>query len=180
VLTVRAATEDDAEDIVRINVHAWQRAYAGIVPQEVLDTMEVEGRVERYRYRMRQSPGFEHLVAADDDKVIGYACVGNYRLGQRPDGTLHRDIGEVTAIYVDPPWWGTGAGRALMDAALARLVERGFTTARLWVLAANHQARRFYERAGFAVDGATAGYPVACPDGSVIELPEVRYARPLP
>ena len=180
MLTVRAATEDDADDIVRINVHAWQRAYPGIVPQDVLDTMEVEGRVERYRYRMRHSPGFEHLVAADGDKVVGYTCVGNYRLGQRPDGALHRGIGEVTAIYVDPPWWGTGAGHALMDAARQRLTERGFTTVRLWVLAANHQARRFYERSGFAVDGATAGYPVARADGSIIELPEVRYARLLP
>ena len=93
---------------------------------------------------------------------------------------LHRQIGEVTAIYVDPPHWGTGAGRALMDAACGRLVERGFTTVRLWVLAANHQARRFYERAGFVPDGATAGYPVGRPDGSVIELPEVRYTRELP
>jgi len=180
VLTVRAATIGDAGEIVRINVHAWQRAYAGIVPADVLDSMEIEGRVERYRYRMRHSPGFEHLVAADGDKTVGYACLGNYRLGQRQDGGLHRQIGEVTAIYVDPPHWGTGAGRALMDAACGRLVERGFTTVRLWVLAANHQARRFYERAGFVPDGATAGYPVGRPDGSVIELPEVRYTRELP
>ena len=102
------------------------------------------------------------------------------RLGQRQVGALHHEIGEVTAIYVDPPWWGTGAGQALMDAARQRLTERGFTTVRLWVLAANHQARRFYERSGFALDGATAGYPVARADGSIIELPEVRYARPLP
>ncbi len=180
MLRVRAATPDDADDIVRINVHAWQRAYTGIVPRDVLDAMEVEGRVERYRYRMRHSPGFEHLIAADDEKVVGYVCLGNYRIGQQQDGALHRLVGEVTAIYVDPPRWGTGAGKALMDAGLHRLAERGFTSVRLWVLAANHQARGFYERAGFAADGATAGYPVARPDGSVIELPELRYTRALP
>jgi GNAT superfamily N-acetyltransferase len=180
VLTVRAATTGDAADIVRINVQAWQKAYVGIVPADVLDSMEVEGRVDRYRYRMRHSPGFEHLVVTEDGMVVGYACLGNYRLGQQQNGALHREIGEVTAIYVDPPRWGTGAGRALMDAARYRLTERGFTTVRLWVLAANHQARRFYERAGFVPDGATAGYPVGRPDGTVIELPEVRYTRELP
>ena len=84
------------------------------------------------------------------------------------------------AIYVDPPRWGTGAGRALMTAALARLTERCFPEVRLWVLAANDQARRFYEGAGFALDGATTSYPVGRPDGSFVELPEVRYARTLP
>ena len=180
MLTVRTATADDAGEIVRINVHAWRRAYTGIVPAEVLDAMEIEGRVDRYRYRMRHSPGFEHLVVADGDKIIGYACLGNYRLGQQQNGALHRQIGEVTAIYVDPPHWGTGAGRALMDAARCRLTERGFSTVRLWVLAANHQARRFYEQACFVPDGATGGYPVGRPDGSVVELPEMRYTRELP
>jgi ribosomal protein S18 acetylase RimI-like enzyme len=179
VLTVRAATPDDADDIVRINVHAWQRAYAGIVPDDILDAMEVEGRVDRYRDRMRHSPGFEHLVAADDEKVVGYVCLGHYRIGQH-EAALDPEIGEVLAIYVDPSRWGTGAGRALMDGSLDRLAERGFRSVRLWVLAANGQARRFYERAGFTADGTTAGYPVGRLDGSVVELPEVRYARILP
>jgi ribosomal protein S18 acetylase RimI-like enzyme len=179
VLTVRAATLDDADDIVRINVHGWQKAYAGIVPADVLDAMEITGRAERYRYRMRHADNFQHLVAADDEKVVGYVCLGNYRLEQ-DGGALHPYVGEILAIYVDPPHWGTGAGRALLNAALARLAERGFRQVRLWVLAANHQARRFYERAGFTLDGASAGYPVGRPDGSVVDLPEVRYARPVP
>jgi ribosomal protein S18 acetylase RimI-like enzyme len=179
VWTVRAATLDDADDIVRINVHGWQRAYAGIVPDDVLDAMEVTGRAERYRHRMRHPDNFQHLVATDDGRVVGYVCLGNYRLGQ-DNGAVHRFAGEILAIYVDPPRWGTGAGRALMDAALARLAARGFQQVRLWVLAANHQARRFYERAGFTLDGAAADYPVSRPDGSIVDLPEVRYARPLP
>jgi GNAT superfamily N-acetyltransferase len=179
VLTVRAATLDDADDIVRINVHGWQRAYTGIVPADVLDAMEITGRAERYRHRMRQATDSQHLVATDDGATVGYVGFGRYRIGQQ-NGALHRTVAEVFAIYVDPPRWGTGTGRALMDAALTRLAERGFGQVRLWVLAANHQARRFYERAGFTVDGATAGYPVGRPDGSVVELPEVRYARALP
>jgi ribosomal protein S18 acetylase RimI-like enzyme len=179
VLTVRAATLDDAEDIVRINVNGWQKAYAGIVPADVLDAMEPTGRVERYRHRMRQAADTEQLIAVEDGVTVGYVGFGRYRIGQQ-EGALHRTIAEIFSIYVDPPRWGTGAGRTLMDAALARLTQRGFRQVRLWVLAANHQARRFYERAGFTVDGATADYPVSRPDGSIVDLPEVRYARLLP
>jgi GNAT superfamily N-acetyltransferase len=179
VLTVRAATPADAGEIVRINVHGWQTAYAGVVPGDVLAAMDIEVRTARYRYRMAEPSPFEVLVAGVGADIAGYTSFGPYRLGQR-DGALHRDVGEVIAIYVDPPRWGTGVGRALLGAALDRLAERGFGAVRLWVLSANRQARRFYERAGFTADGATAHYPVGRPDGRVVELPEVRYARRLP
>jgi RimJ/RimL family protein N-acetyltransferase len=44
----------------------------------------------------------------------------------------------------------------------------------LWVLRDNTGARRFYERAGFAADGAEEPFEV---DG--VEVPEVRYVRDL-
>jgi ribosomal protein S18 acetylase RimI-like enzyme len=179
VLTVRAATGDDAADIVRINVYGWRRAYRGIVPADVLAAMTIEDRVDRYRQRMSQPSDYETLVAQDGDAVIGYVSLGPYRVGQR-DGVRSRRIGEVVAIYVDPARWGTGAGRLLMTSALARLAERGFESVRLWVLVDNGQARRFYERAGFTPDGAHASYPIGRPDGTVLDLPELRYARPLP
>ncbi len=178
MVSVRPATFEDAPDIVRINVRGWQRAYAGIVPDDVLAAMDPTDRINGYRRRMAE-PGFEHRVAVDRQRVVGYVVLGPYRPG--PDDR-HREqgVGEILAIYVDPSRWGTGAGRALMSAALRRLAARGFALARLWVLAANHQARRFYEQAGFAPDGMTAAYPVTRPDGSVVDLPELRYARRLP
>jgi RimJ/RimL family protein N-acetyltransferase len=44
----------------------------------------------------------------------------------------------------------------------------------LWVVAGNARARSFYERAGFAPDGAEEPYEVAG-----VPVPEVRYAREL-
>jgi ribosomal protein S18 acetylase RimI-like enzyme len=179
VLTVRAARPEDAAEIVRINVRGWQQAYAGIVPDDVLAGMDIDGRADRFRERLADPGAFEVLVAVEGDDTVGYVTVGPYRIGQRND-VLHREVGEVLAIYVDPPRWGTGAGRALMDAALARLAARGFGSVRLWVLVDNRAARRFYERAGFTADGASARYPVGRADGTVVDLPEVRYARRLP
>ncbi len=179
MLTVRAATGDDAADIVRINVHGWRRAYRGVVPDDVLAAMSIEDRVDRYRQRMSQPSDFETLVAQDGGAIVGYVSLGPYRVGQR-DGVLSRRVGEVVAIYVDPSRWGTGAGRLLMTSALRRLAGRGFQSVRLWVLVDNSQARRFYERAGFTPDGAHAHYPIGRPDGTVVDLPELRYTRRLP
>jgi ribosomal protein S18 acetylase RimI-like enzyme len=177
-MSVRPATPDDAYDIVRINVDGWRQAYASIVPEEVLAAMDVDARVPRYRQRMSEPSPFETLVATftDSGPVLGYVSCGPYRIGQSAR-SLDSAVGEVVAVYVDPPRWGAGTGRVLLDAALHRLVERGFDEVRLWVLEANEGARRFYARTGFAPDGARAGYPVARPDGSVVELAEIRYTR---
>jgi RimJ/RimL family protein N-acetyltransferase len=44
----------------------------------------------------------------------------------------------------------------------------------LWVLKGNTRARRFYERQGFAADGAEEPFEV---DG--VPVPEVRYTKAL-
>ena len=70
---------------------------------------------------------------------------------------------------MDPDEWGTGTANRLIAAALAALPDG---TVRLWVLADNHRARRFYERHGFAADGTLDVYR---PSGSADEVPQVRY-----
>lgn len=78
------------------------------------------------------------------------------------------------ALYVRPERIGTGVGRALMDALLARAESDGRASLLLWVLRENGRARRFYEKAGFAPDGAEEPFEV---DG--VAVPEVRYRRRL-
>jgi ribosomal protein S18 acetylase RimI-like enzyme len=63
-------------------------------------------------------------------------------------------VAELYALYVHPAWWSTGTGRALMDHVLARVCVAGYACITLWVLEANARARGFYQRAGFAPDGA--------------------------
>jgi len=173
MMTVRPGVADDAHDIVRINAAGWRRAYAGIVPDDVLAAIDVDARAERYRRQMAADRTNDTLVAVGDERVIGYVHFGPYRDG----GSLDRSVGEVGAIYVDPDRWGTGAGRLLMDAALDRLAGHGYPEVRLWVLEANHAARGFYAHLGFHPDGGRASFPVRRPDGSVLALAEIRYAR---
>jgi ribosomal protein S18 acetylase RimI-like enzyme len=173
MLTLRTATFDDAQDIVRINVECWQRAYAGIVPDAVLSAMDVRVRTARYRERMAEPGPHETLLATEAGSTVGYVTFGPYRDGRALDET----VGEIAALYVDPAAWRTGAGRALTTAAVGRLAERGLDEVRLWVLEANLPARRFYARVGFHPDGATATYPVRHPDGGLVHLAEIRCSN---
>ena len=90
--------------------------------------------------------------------VGGFVNCGPYRIDQDSARRDRLQGGEIYAIYVDPQHWGTGAGRALMAAALSHLAGEGLSPVRLWVLADNHRARRFYERHGFTADGTTKPY----------------------
>ena len=139
---VRAAVPDDAEGIAAVHVAAWQAAYAHVFPRERLARLDASRRAEHWREGIRS--GWQVLVAGD---VAGFVSYGPAR--EVPDA------GEIYAIYVHPESWGTGTGRALMAAAVERLREDGFPEAILWVLEDNPRARRFYEAAGWALDGAT-------------------------
>lgn len=74
------------------------------------------------------------------------------------------------ALYAHPDHWSTGTGRGLMDATLAHLAAAGMAPVLLWVFHDNARARRFYERAGFAPDGAEQLY-----DAGGVMVPEMRY-----
>ena len=98
--------------------------------------------------------------------AVGFVAVG-----------LSRDSGgdgELYAIYVLPEQWGTGVGRALIEAGEERLRELGHGHASLWVLEANPRARRFYEAAGWSTDGTTRPIEIFG-----ILVPEIRYEKRL-
>jgi GNAT superfamily N-acetyltransferase len=80
-------------------------------------------------------------------------------------------VGEIHALYVDPPAQHAGVGSALLVAGEGTLAdELGFSEAVLWVLEANAPARRFYEHKGWRLDGGPRQDRWA---------PEVRYRRAL-
>jgi ribosomal protein S18 acetylase RimI-like enzyme len=175
-VSCRPARPDDVEGICTVRIRAWQQGYRGTVPQDFLDSLTVEAEVARWRSRIAEAgllPG--NSVAVRDGVVVGWSSVGRYRADEDGDEVAGGpapgpDAGEINAIYVLPERWGAGIGRALMAYSMDRLAADGLSPALLWVLRDNARARRFYERYGFRLDGASHTYEVG---GAV--LPEVRY-----
>ena len=89
------------------------------------------------------------LADAEARVLVGEAESG-------PVGVAAVRPGWLDGLYVIPEWWGTGAARRLHDRALELLGPGGH---RLWVLADNSRARRFYERRGWSENGETRVVP---------------------
>src|SRR5262249_42524861 len=60
---------------------------------------------------------------------------------------------ELCSIYVTPKRWRHGIGSGLLIQSAKMLVEAGFASCTLWVLAQNGNARRFNERHCWRSDG---------------------------
>lgn len=103
-------------------------------------------------------------------EIAGWVAFGPSR-----DSDAASAAGEIEAIYVRPDYWATGVGRGLWLVARRRLIERGFSSATLWVLSENARAIRFYRAAGFQPDPDSE--KEISIDGKILK--EIRYRRVL-
>jgi GNAT superfamily N-acetyltransferase len=157
---IRPGTPEDAAGVAQVHVETWQAAYAHAFPPEQLQSQSLE---ERTALARRFPPTF---LAELDGTIVGFVAVG----ASRDEGA----DGELFAIYVHPDHWGTGVGRALIEAGEQRLRELGHSEALLWVLEDNPRARRFYETAGWSADGTKRRIEVFG-----FDVPEARYVKRL-
>lgn len=68
------------------------------------------------------------------------------------------DEGEIANLAVAPEGWGSGIGRALLDAALDEAARRNVESVYLEVRDSNARARRLYQSRGFEEVGRRKGY----------------------
>ncbi len=166
-LAIRRASAADALTIAEINVVGFQAAYRGILPDDFLAGMSVGPREIALRSRLEN--GDQDLapawLAERDGRAVGFASSGPPR-----DDDVPPPAAEIYAVYVAPAAWRSGAGRALINAAVNFWRERGSITLVLWVFEANARGRAFYEAIGWRPDGARQTLDLA---GQAV--PEIRY-----
>jgi L-amino acid N-acyltransferase YncA len=109
--------------------------------EQAPDAAEMAARIERH--------GASHawLVAERDGELVGYAYATAFN--ERP---AYRWSASVS-VYVAEDARGVGSGRALYDALLARLRERGFRMACAGITLPNEASVALHERLGFELVG---------------------------
>ncbi|HVE98706.1 MAG TPA: GNAT family N-acetyltransferase [Mycobacteriales bacterium] len=169
MVDIRALQVDDADALARMHVGVWRAAYGHLLPAAALDGVDLADSAQRWRRSARGEvePPRSVLVADDDGTIVGFVAFGAPR-EDVPPGT-----GEVLALYVVEPRWGSDLGHRLLAAARRSLRESGYDRLYLWVLEDNPRARGFYERAGLTYDGTRKMI-----DFLGCDLPELRYAGP--
>ena len=147
---------------------AWERRRDEWKPE---DSAKAWARNLRERDALPVGDRDGYLVAEDDrGTIVAVAC-----------GSVAGTVAEVHALYVAPDQQQRGIGRRLVQGLSEFLAERGATSLRLGVLAANQEARRFYE----AIGGRHAGERLFDEEGellpeSVYEWPDITSLLPPP
>lgn len=145
-LTIRSVLSEDSAAIEEVRIAGWRVAYRGLLPDALLDGMEVRPQLVEARANAMQDGRLKGHVAVGDGTVRGFTLYGASRDDDIPGM-------EVYAIYILPEDFATGMGRALMDASTVAMAAAGGTEVGLWVLTDNARGRRFYERYGFTPSG---------------------------
>ena len=138
----------DATAIGALATRAWRAAYTGLLAPDVLGRLEPGEQAAEWRSYLADLPPTARVWVVG----AGAAVWGFARTGPCVDADAARGAGEVYGLYVEPDRIGTGLGRSLFGHAVADLRLRHSPVV-VWHFAANAVAARFYERAGFVLDG---------------------------
>jgi L-amino acid N-acyltransferase YncA len=165
-IRIRLAGPDEARTVAEIHVRAWQWAYHGQIPRHILDGLSVDRREGWWREVIQEHRDHRVWVAERDGEIVGFAAT---QPSEAEDAGP--EVAQIAAIYLDESVVGTGIGRALTRHAIEDFRARGFHTVIWWVLETNERTRRFLERGGWHLDGATKSE-----DARGFELREIRYS----
>jgi len=160
--TIRHATADDADALVRMHTAVHEECYGHLLPAAFFAARRAS-LAERTERRRRHLDSVEpRIIALDNnDGIVGFADAGPARDEGRA-GEL-----ELYSLYTCHRTYGSGLGAALLEAAIAE------SAAYLWVLEINPRARAFYRKHGFRPDGERKLL-----QAEWYELPEIRLVRP--
>jgi GNAT superfamily N-acetyltransferase len=136
---IRLAEVRDAAAIAHVHVQSWLTTYKGLVPQEYLASLNEAERVPLWQDWLTR--GIIVFVAEIEGKVVGFSGGGAILESVKPYEA------ELYTLYLLKEAQGLGVGKALLDAVLCALVEKGYKSMLVWVLEEN-PAVQFYQKAG--------------------------------
>ncbi len=79
-IILRNAKSEDAASIAKVHVDTWRTAYAGIMPQEFLDSLNYQAREARWKQSILDQDGNCRMIAEHPkDGIIGILAGGKTR-----------------------------------------------------------------------------------------------------
>jgi len=147
-MPVRNATTKDCFRIAEIGAASWRVTFKGLVPDDMLDNLDVEGSAQRWADCIERLPQnvkvFEH-----NQQILGWICAGPVSEKSK----LKQFDGKIYGIHTDPIVPRIGAGSALLQAACESLKAQNCLEIYVLVLKQNENAIRFYQKHGAVLQG---------------------------
>jgi len=144
-VTVRRAVAADAAAMATVWWRAATLGYEGLLPPDVVavpDRHALTGEWRQFLAGQRAGTAIFVACTTSADQVV----VGTVAAVADP---VESTRGHLTALHVDPGWWGRGVGGALHQTAVWHMRRVGIRLAVAWVLDGNVRARTLFERRGW-------------------------------
>jgi RimJ/RimL family protein N-acetyltransferase len=148
-VVIRRARAADAIEIARVHVASYRTIYRGIMLDSQLAAFSEATRERVFSAYIAE--GRYPIDVLELDRIVGFCGYGP----ARDEDKAPERCCELQAIYLDPSVWRRGYGAQMTRRVIDYASEHGYDEVVLWVLERNAPARAFYERLGFAPDGAT-------------------------
>ncbi len=143
--TIRVGQDADWEEMQDVYRQAGQAAWTEILSIATLAQLSAPDK-------WRPDAGTMLFVAERERAVVGFVCCGaSDESGQ---------MAEIRACSVMPAAWSLGIGQALLAAARQYLAGSGFKEVIVWTERRNYRPLRFYQAAGWKLDGGERRYAV--------------------
>lgn len=133
---IRAATENDAESIVRIYNHYVLNTTISF-EEESVTSKEMASRITEIT-----SNALPWLVLEQDNEIVGYAYASKWK------GRCAYRFSVETSVYLAPGLGGRGLGTKLYTALLAQLKENGIHAAIGGIALPNPESVALHEKFG--------------------------------
>lgn len=174
---VRPARADEAAEIARIQLSTWRQAYRRLIPRHVLDELDEDWVVQRWRTSIEEPPSPRHrvLVAVEQAEterteqaksayLVGFAASGDAddaALAPEESPTaLGPAVAAITDLLVEPRWSRRGHGSRLLAASVDLWRPDGYARAVVWTFEADTVTRAFFGSAGWEPDGVSRALDV--------------------
>jgi GNAT superfamily N-acetyltransferase len=151
-VSVRVGWADDAAGVAQVQVAAWRRQYADLLPADVLADLDVEQFAAAWHQAMARPADARNrvLVALERNTIRGFAVTSP---SSDPDSDPVAD-GELSELVVDPEHTRAGHGSRLLHASVDTMRADRFTRATTWLATNDDVLRSFLTESGWAPDGA--------------------------
>jgi GNAT superfamily N-acetyltransferase len=143
---IRRATRGDRASLGRMGAQLLRAHYAFDPRRFMAPRPDAEEGYAWFLGTRLEEPDSLVLVAACDDRVVGYAYAA---MEPRSWKELRDAAGFIHDVYVDEDARGGGVGAALVQECVRWLAGRGAPRVLLWTAAPNVAAQRLFERLGF-------------------------------
>ncbi len=145
-ITYRKANVEDAPAIAKVHVESWRKSFAGIVPQEFLDNLNVEKRDGAFRERFGEANYKMFVAETASDGIVGFADFGKSR---EKDFAFEA---ELYAIYLLSEFQGKGIGENLFRLCQQEMFADEINSMYLMALKVSPY-KSFYEKMGGEIVG---------------------------